>query len=55
MIQTAALHLGVFMIPWPLVFLLLGLVVVFIVGKFFQRRYTWDVQTWARYQDALWN
>lgn len=40
MIQSAVLQLGMLMIPWPLVFLLLGLIVVFAMGKFFQRRYT---------------
>lgn len=55
MIQSAVLQLGMLMIPWPLVFLLLGLIVVFAMGKFFQRRYTWNAQTWTGYQDALWN
>lgn len=35
MIQSAVLQLGMLMIPWPLVFLLLGLIVVFAMGKFF--------------------
>ncbi|WP_173910582.1 TlpA disulfide reductase family protein [Acinetobacter sp. Marseille-Q1618] len=54
MISAEAIHLGPFMLPFPLLLVLLGLIVVYVVGKILNKKQQWSAQTWQTFSDSLW-
>ena len=54
MISAEAIHLGPFMLPFPLLLALLALVIVYVVGRILQKKQQWSVQTWQVFSDSLW-
>lgn len=54
MISAEAIHLGPFMLPFPLLLVLLALVIVYVVGRILQKKQQWSVQTWQVFSDSLW-
>ncbi len=54
MISAEAIHLGPFMLPFPLLLVLLGLILVYIVGKILQKKQHWSAETWQTFSDSLW-
>ncbi|AWL28712.1 TlpA family protein disulfide reductase [Acinetobacter defluvii] len=54
MISSEAIHLGPFMLPFPLLLVLFGLLIVYAVGKILEKKQQWSVQTWRTFSDSLW-
>lgn len=54
MISAEAIHLGPFMLPFPLLLVLLGLIIVYVVGKVLNKKQQWSAQTWQTFSDSLW-
>lgn len=54
MISVEAIHLGPFMLPFPLLLVLLGLIIVYVVGKILNKKQQWSAQTWQNFSDSLW-
>lgn len=54
MISSEAIHLGPFMLPFPLLLVLFGLLIVYVVGKILEKKQQWSVQTWRTFSDSLW-
>lgn len=54
MISAEAIHLGPFMLPFPLLLVLLGLIIVYVVGKILNKKQQWSAQTWQTFSDSLW-
>lgn len=54
MFSAEAIHLGPFMLPFPLLLVLLGLSIIYVVGKILQKKQQWSAQTWQTFSDSLW-
>ncbi|MEG2558849.1 MAG: TlpA disulfide reductase family protein [Acinetobacter sp.] len=54
MISPEALHLWIFILPWSLLIILIGLCSVQLLGLYLSRRFSWSSAMWQVYKDSLW-
>ncbi|QFS17361.1 TlpA family protein disulfide reductase [Acinetobacter indicus] len=54
MVSATALHIGPLMLPWQMVLLLTGLVLVYGIGRYFRHKQQWPEPSWRIFSDSLW-
>lgn len=54
MVSATALHIGPLMLPWQIVLLLTGLVLVYGAGRYFRQKQQWPEPSWRIFSDSLW-
>ncbi|AVH14113.1 TlpA disulfide reductase family protein [Acinetobacter indicus] len=54
MVSATALHMGPLMLPWQIVLLLTGLVLVYGAGRYFRHKQQWPEPSWRIFSDSLW-
>lgn len=54
MVSATALHIGPLMLPWQMVLLLTGLVLVYGAGRYFRHKQQWPEPSWRIFSDSLW-
>lgn len=54
MVSATALHVGSLMLPWQIVLLLTGLLLVYVAGRYFRQRQQWIEPSWRIFSDSLW-
>ncbi|QSG83261.1 TlpA disulfide reductase family protein [Acinetobacter indicus] len=54
MVSATALHIGPLMLPWQIVLLLTGLVLVYGAGRYFKHKQQWPEPSWRIFSDSLW-
>lgn len=54
MVSATALHMGPLMLPWQMVLLLTGLVLVYGAGRYFRQKQQWPEPSWRIFSDSLW-
>ncbi|WP_419225310.1 prolipoprotein diacylglyceryl transferase family protein [Acinetobacter sp. A2] len=54
MVSATALHIGPLMLPWQIVLLLTGLVLVYGAGRYFRHKQQWPEPSWCIFSNSLW-